>query len=85
MKPRFVLLMISAIGLLPGLIIVVISLVSCFQKQPDGVIGGSRLPSCIYLTGFDISIRTTLFPMILMLLGITLYIGSFIWMTRVIR
>ncbi|MCK4982456.1 MAG: hypothetical protein KAS17_06010 [Victivallaceae bacterium] len=85
MKPRLVLLMISAIGLLPGMIIVIISLLSCFQKQPDGVIGGSRLPSFIYLTGFDISIRTALFPMILMFLGIILYIGGFIWMTRAIR
>ena len=82
---RFVLLLISAIGLLPGLAVVVVSLFSCFQKQPDDFIGGSRLPSSIYLNGLDISIRPTLFPMILILFGVTLYIGGLIWMTRTIR
>lgn len=85
MKPRILLLLISSIGFLPGLIIVVISLLSCFQKQPDGVIGGTRLPSSIYLNGLDISIRTAWFPMILILLGMALYIGGLMWMTRTLR
>jgi hypothetical protein len=85
MKPRFVLLLISAIGLLPGFIVVIISFLSCFQKQPDDVVGGTRLPSSFCLNGLDISIRPTWFPMILILLGITLYIAGLMWMTRTVR
>jgi len=85
MKPRFLLLVIATIGFLPGLIIFIISLLSCFQKQPDCIIGGSRLPSSICFTVFDISIRTTLFPVIIMFLGIILYVSAFIWMIRPIR
>lgn len=85
MKPRLILLLVATIGFLPGLAIIIISLLSCLSKQPDDVIGGSRLPSSIGIAGLDISMRPTLFPMIVMLAGITLYIGAFIWMTRPLR
>jgi hypothetical protein len=85
MRSRIILLAVMTIGLLPGIMVAFISVLARLQKQPDDVIGGSRLPSCLLLTGFDTPIRTTMIPLLCLLAGIALYIGALVWMTKPVR
>jgi hypothetical protein len=86
MKDRLIFLGITILGVLPGLIVLFIALISKNGKEQDNVIGGNTLPTAIWFNGLEnLKITPTWFSLTALTVSMIVYVACMIWMTRELR
>jgi len=86
MKQRLIFLAIAIIGILPGILLCILSFVGqfFFRNESDkiNVIGGNNLPTFIWFRNSDFSFHPTIPLLFILVSGMTLYLCALIWMTK---
>jgi hypothetical protein len=86
MKDRLIFLVITILGLLPGLMLIFSVLTSRIGKVQDDVIGGNTLPTAIWYRGLEnCKIVPTWTSLTVLAISMIAYVGCMIWMTRELR
>jgi len=86
MKDRLIFLGITFLGILPGLIVFFIALISKTGRAQENVIGGNTLPTAIWVRGLEnFKITPTWCSLTVLTVSMIAYVTCMIWMTREIR